>query len=75
MEPDKNVAEALSLFPVTIIAFGAPAAPVERLIGLQSAVAKAVDWLTQIRLPRLRSASPAAPTRLSFHPTSHGDLS
>ena len=60
MKPDRNLAEGLELFPVSIIALGAPAAPVERLIGVQSAVARCVGWLANLRLPRLRLAPHAA---------------
>lgn len=72
MQSDKNPADGLSLFPVTIIALGTPTAPVERLIGLQSAVSKGVDLILnlQLCLPRF-----TRPTWLRFHTTSQGDLS
>jgi hypothetical protein len=71
MQTDKNIADGLDLFPVSIIAFGAPAAPVERLIGIQAAVARCVGWLANLRLPRLRLAPHAAPR---LHPTNRGEL-
>jgi len=58
MQTDRNFAEGLELFPVSIIALGTPAAPVERLIAVQSAVARLVGWLADLRLPRLRLAPP-----------------
>ena len=71
MKPDRNLAEGLELFPVSIIALGVPAAPVERLIGVQSAIARCVEWLANLRLPRLRLAPPAAPR---LHPMNQGKL-
>lgn len=59
--------EGLSLMPVSIIALGVPAAPVERLIWLQSAIARSVDWLASLRLPRFR------PAAFRFHPTRQGE--
>jgi hypothetical protein len=58
MQTDKNIADGLDLFPVSIIAFGAPAQPVERLMAVQSAVARLVGWLVDLRPPRLRVAPP-----------------
>jgi hypothetical protein len=58
----------LSLIPVSIIAVGPAGQPVERLIGLQSAIAHAVDWLCGLRLPRLRLGLPHP------RPTHQGDL-
>ena len=68
MSPKTND-NGLSLIPVTIIAVGPAEQPVERLIGLQSAIARAVDWLCDLRLPRLGNAP------LDLHPTRQGDLS
>jgi hypothetical protein len=65
----KNNAAGLGLIPVTIVAVGPSDQPVERLIGLQSAIARAVDWLCDLRLPRLRNTS------LHLRPTRQGDLS
>ena len=65
----KNNDAGLSLIPVTIVAVGPSEQPVERLIGLQSFIARTVDWLCALRLPRLR------PTPLQLHPTRQGDLS
>ena len=67
--PSKNDTAGLGLIPVTIVAVGASEQPVERLIGLQSAIARAVDWLCDLRLPRFR------PAPLDLHPTRQGDLS
>ena len=66
MPPESN---GLSLIPAAIIAVGPAERPVERLIGLQSATARAVGWLFSLRLPRLRNV----PLRLQ--PTRQGDLS
>jgi hypothetical protein len=68
MSPKNNDA-GLGLIPVTIVAVGPSDQPVERLIGLQSAIARAVDWLCDLRLPRLRRAP------LHLQPTRQGDLS
>jgi hypothetical protein len=38
----------LSFYPAAIVAFGAPAQPVERLMGLQSAIARAVHVAASI---------------------------
>ena len=58
MKPDHDLADRLGLMPVSIIAFGAPAQPVERMMAVQSAVARLVGWLADLRLPRLRLAPP-----------------
>jgi len=71
MEPDKKSTEGLGLYPVSIVAFGPPAAPVERLMGLQSAIARAIGWLANPRLPNVR---PPRAFALRLHPTSQGDL-
>lgn len=71
MKTDRNPAEGLDLFPVSIIALGVPATPVERLIGVQSAVARCVGWLANLRLPRLR-LTPHAAQRI--HPANQGEL-
>jgi len=68
MSPKTND-NGLGLIPVAIVAFGPAEQPVERLIGLQSAIARAVDWLCDLRLPRLGNAP------LDLHPTRQGDLS
>jgi hypothetical protein len=70
MPTDRNFAEGLSLIPVSTVALGTPDAPVERLIGLQSAIARCVGWLADPRLPRL--PMPFAASRL--YPTHQGDL-
>lgn len=70
MQTDKNIADGLDLFPVSIIAFGAPAQPVERLMAVQSAVARLVGWLADLHLPRLHLALPASARQT----TSQGDL-
>ena len=70
----RNNDNGLSLIPAVIVAVGPAEQPVERLIGLQSAIARAVDWLARIRLPRIRSATRAAPPTLNVYPTSYGDL-
>jgi len=72
MQSDRNRTDGLSLIPVSIIAFGAPEAPVERLMGLQSAIAKGVEWLANLRPPLPSVTRPAWPR---FHPTSQGDPS
>ena len=65
----KNDTAGLGLIPAAIVAVGPSEHPVERLIGLQSAIARAVDWLCDVRLPRFRPA----PSHLQ--PTRQGDLS
>ena len=65
----RNKDNGLSLIPAAIVAVGPAEQPVERLIGLQSAIARAVGWLCDLRLPRLRTAP------LHLHPTRQGDLS
>lgn len=65
----RNNENGLSLIPAVIVAVGPAERPVERLIGLQSAIARAVGWLFGLRLPRLR------PAPLHLHPTHQGDLS
>jgi hypothetical protein len=67
--PSENNAAGLGLIPVTIVAVGPSEQPVERLIGLQSAIARAIGWLFDLRLPRLR------PTPRHLQPTRQGDLS
>jgi hypothetical protein len=71
MESDKNFADGLGLIPVSIIAFGPSAAPIERLVGLQSAIARAIGWLANSRLPNIRLPRASA---LRLNPTSQGDL-
>lgn len=58
MTDHRNSADGFGLIPVSIIAHGAPAQPVERLMALQSAIARLVGWLADLRLPRLRLAPP-----------------
>ena len=72
MQSNRNLDNGLSLFPVSIVALGAPEAPVERLMGVQSAISKGVELLATLRLPLPRFTRPAW---LRFHPTSQGDLS
>lgn len=72
MQSNRNLDNGLSLFPVSIVALGAPEAPVERLMGVQSAISKGVELLAALRLPLPRFTRPAW---LRFHPTSQGDLS
>jgi hypothetical protein len=50
----RDMPAAAALFPVSVVAVGAPAEPVERLIALQSATARAVQALTEIRQIKLR---------------------
>lgn len=68
MSPD-NSTNGLRLIPAALIALGRSEQPVERLIGLQSAIARTVDGLCAVRLPRFRS------TPLHLQPTRQGDLS
>lgn len=49
---DHNPADGLGLVPVTIVALGHPARPVERLIGLQVAVGHFIAWIAGLRPPR-----------------------
>ena len=72
MQSDRNFADGLSFIPVSIIAHGSPQAPVERLMGLQSAIGRGVDWLASLRLPPRPTFT--RPAWLRFHPTSQGDL-
>lgn len=63
---DPRPADGLSLFPVTIAALGSPVTPAERLMALQSGVAKLVEFLTTFRpsrprlLARIRTIRPLA---------------
>lgn len=68
MPPISN-ADGLGLMPATIVALGASGQPVERLIGLQSAIACAIGWLFAARLPRFGSRP------LHLQPTRQGDFS
>lgn len=61
MKTDRNPVDGLGLFPVSIVALGVPAAPVERLMALQSALARLVGWFAGLRLPRLRFAPTVTP--------------
>ena len=65
----KNDTAGLGLIPAAIVAVGPSEQTVERLVGLQSAIARAVDWLCDVRLPHFRPA----PSHLQ--PTRQGDLS
>jgi hypothetical protein len=56
--PAKNNAAGLGLIPAAIVAVGPSEQPVERLIGLQSAIARAAGWLFGLRLPRIRFTPP-----------------
>jgi hypothetical protein len=60
---DRSPADGLGLIPVTIVAFGHPARPVERLIGLQVAVGRFMAWIAGLRLPRF-GARTVRPTRI-----------
>jgi hypothetical protein len=71
MQSNRNLDNGLSLFPVSIVALGTPEAPVERLMGVQSAISKGVELLAALRLPLPRFTRPAW---LRFHPTSQGNL-
>ena len=62
-----HAADALALFPVSIVALGVPAEPAERLIGLQSGIARFVDLLTSFRTPHFRQPRPAQGTGLPRH--------
>jgi hypothetical protein len=66
MKPDNDLANEFGLMPVSIIALGAPTQPVERLMAVQSAIARLVGWLADLRLPRLRFTPP-------LHSTEQGD--
>ena len=57
-EANPSVATGLDLLPISIIALGSPAQPVERLMWLQSATAKAVDLVTSFRFSALRRPLP-----------------
>ena len=72
MQSDRKLDNGLSLFPASIVALGAPAAPVERLMGVQSAISKGVELLATLRLPLPWFSRPAW---LRFDTTSQGDLS
>ena len=61
MNNDRIETNGLGLIPVSIVALGAPAQPVERLMALQSAIARLVGWLADLRLPRVRLAPTATP--------------
>ena len=69
MKPNHDLADRLGLVPVSIIALGAPTQPVERMMAVQSAVARLVGWLADLRLPRLRLAPPP------LHSAKQGDRS
>jgi hypothetical protein len=58
---DRQPADGLGLVPVTIVALGPSARPVERLIGLQAAVGRFMGWIASLRLPRVgaRTDTPA----------------
>ena len=49
---DRNPVDGLGLIPVTIVALGHPARPVERLIGLQAATGRFMAWIAGLRTPR-----------------------
>jgi hypothetical protein len=54
--PDSNfgATSLIALLPVSVIAPGAPAHPVERLMGLQGGFSRLVVLLTSFRWPRPR---------------------
>jgi uncharacterized membrane protein YkgB len=71
MKTSRKSTDGLGLIPVSIVALGSLEAPVERLMTLQSAIAKLVDVIAtlSVRLPlRTRSAW------LRFRTTSQGEL-
>jgi hypothetical protein len=47
-EAKAGLPAGLALFPVSVVALGTPDRPVERLMGLQSAIAKGVHLATAI---------------------------
>ena len=57
----------LSRLPVTIVAFGCPTASDERLMALQSIVARLVGLLANLHLPRLRIPRPARASAFLRH--------
>ena len=67
MSPKTND-NGLGLIPVAIVAVGPAEQPVERLIGLQSAIARAVDWLCDLRLPRFRFVPTTTPLQQGDRP-------
>jgi len=60
---DRNPTNGLGLIPVAIVAFGHPARPVERLIGLQAGVGRFISWIAGLRLPRF-GVRTVRPTRI-----------
>jgi hypothetical protein len=46
----------IALLPVSVVALGSARQPIERLLGLQSAIAKGVYMVTAVRQIRLRLA-------------------
>jgi hypothetical protein len=73
---DRNPADGLGLIPVTILAFGHPTRPVERLIGLQAAVGRFIAWIAALQLPRSGSRT-VNPIRIfaNRQPSLEGDPS
>lgn len=52
-------AAGLDLFPISVVALGCPSGPAQRLMVLQSAVAKAVAIIAAVRVSSLRLPHPA----------------
>jgi hypothetical protein len=65
VNPPTSVAHWAALLPVSVVALGTPAEPVEELLSVQSAITRAVNAITHVaaRLHRMRNLT-AAPTRL-----------
>jgi hypothetical protein len=65
VNPPTSAADWVALLPVSVVALGTPAQPVEKLLSVQSAIIRAVNAITYAaaRLHRMRSLT-AAPTRL-----------
>jgi hypothetical protein len=60
-EETRRIVDQAALFPVSIVAGGGVEQPVERLVALQSAIARAVHlvtclWRLLLRFPRYREA-------------------
>jgi len=70
MRPDCTPTNGLGLTPTIIVALGMPDAPVDRLMGLQSAVGRLIDWLAALRLPARRVQTAC----LRLRPTHQGEL-
>lgn len=64
MHADNLHSDGLDLSPVVIAAFGHPARPAERLIGLQATVGRVVAWVAGLCLPRRSIRTVGRATRL-----------